>query len=69
MAHWKDKCCPRCGGDLFMDMEESDWFAQCLQCGFAKNNIPLYEVTMTLPVGRPLRTSLHARDLKYARAS
>ncbi|MEE9399939.1 MAG: hypothetical protein V3V23_06690 [Dehalococcoidales bacterium] len=34
MAIWKFKSCPRCGGDIFIDRELGDWYAQCLQCGY-----------------------------------
>ena len=30
MATWRLKGCPRCGGDVIVDRDES----QCLQCGF-----------------------------------
>ncbi len=30
MATWRLKGCPRCGGDVILDRDES----QCLQCGF-----------------------------------
>ncbi len=65
MANWKLKCCTRCGGDVFMDTEEGDWFAHCLQCGYTgdkKNHNP---AELDLPVGRPMRTA--RRELKPAR--
>ena len=31
-ANQKD--CPRCGGNLFLDQEEYDWYLYCLQCGY-----------------------------------
>jgi ribosomal protein S27AE len=34
MPRWKLKDCPRCGGDLFMDVEEDGWLGHCLQCGY-----------------------------------
>jgi hypothetical protein len=51
-----------------MDTEESDWFAHCLQCGFTGDKKPLDEFKLTLPVGRPLRTPRHDRELKNARS-
>ncbi len=30
MATWRLKGCPKCGGDVILDRDES----QCLQCGF-----------------------------------
>ena len=34
MAIWKLKGCPRCGGDLYLDNDEYDWYETCLQCSF-----------------------------------
>jgi hypothetical protein len=34
MGIWKLKGCPRCGGDLFLESDEYDWFETCLQCSF-----------------------------------
>src|SRR5512138_2642622 len=31
---WKLKDCPRCGGDIFMDIDENGWLGHCLQCGY-----------------------------------
>ena len=68
MASWKLKCCPRCGGDVFMDTEESDWFAHCLQCGFNGNKKPLEAAELALPVGRPMRMSRHDREPKRSKS-
>lgn len=66
MANWKLRCCPRCGGDVFMDTEERDWFAHCLQCGFTAINKPIEPTELALPDGHPLRTSRHGRESKDA---
>lgn len=34
MVTWKVKSCPRCSGDLFLDIEEQTWLEHCLQCGY-----------------------------------
>ncbi len=34
MPRWKLKDCPRCGGDVFMDIDEGGWLGHCLQCGY-----------------------------------
>jgi len=35
MKVWKLKSCPRCGGDIFLDMdEEHRWYEMCLQCSY-----------------------------------
>ena len=31
---WRVKCCPRCGGDLFIDRDFDGWHEQCLQCAY-----------------------------------
>lgn len=36
MVMWKIKSCPRCGGDLFLDIEEQTWLEHCLQCGYIR---------------------------------
>jgi ribosomal protein S27AE len=34
MVMWKQKGCPKCGGDMFLDIDEDIWFDHCLQCGY-----------------------------------
>jgi len=34
MVLWSFKCCPRCGGDIFIDRELNNWCQHCLQCGY-----------------------------------
>jgi ribosomal protein S27AE len=68
MANWKLKCCPRCGGDVFMDTDEGDWFAHCLQCGYTGDKKPISESELKMAVGRPLRTGRHTRVLRPAGA-
>ncbi len=36
MVMWKVKSCPRCGGDLFFDIDEQAWLEHCLQCGYTR---------------------------------
>ncbi len=44
---WKLKSCPRCGGDIFLDRDEDNWWCeQCLQCSYVhelKNVTGFYE--------------------------
>ncbi|HAS05089.1 MAG TPA: hypothetical protein DCR71_04995 [Dehalococcoidia bacterium] len=37
MVMWKAKKCPKCGGDMYIDVDENIWFDHCLQCGYMKN--------------------------------
>ncbi len=34
MTIWKSKSCPRCGGDMFLEVGDK-WYEHCLQCGYA----------------------------------
>lgn len=34
MVTWKIKSCPRCGGDMFLDMDRDKYLDHCLQCGY-----------------------------------
>lgn len=33
---WKLKSCPKCGGDIFVDLDEQGWFEKCLQCSLTR---------------------------------
>lgn len=40
--HWRLKGCPRCGGDVAIyNDEHGTWIANCLQCGFTRELVPL----------------------------
>jgi ribosomal protein S27AE len=39
MSKWKAKCCPRCGGDIFLDIDEYSWVDHCLQCGYVRTRV------------------------------
>ncbi len=34
MTIWKSKSCPRCGGDMFLEVGDQ-CYEDCLQCGYA----------------------------------
>ena len=38
MVTWKIKNCPRCGGDMYIDLELDGWYEQCLQCGYVHDS-------------------------------
>ena len=31
---WKLSKCPRCGGNIFLDIDIDGWFEECLQCSY-----------------------------------
>jgi len=37
MPKWKANACPKCGGDVFLDIDEQSWFDHCLQCGYMRS--------------------------------
>ena len=37
MAVWKLKSCPRCNGDLFIQLETDGWWEECLSCGYQRD--------------------------------
>lgn len=36
MVMWRTKSCPRCGGDIFIDVEDNTLFDHCLQCSYMR---------------------------------
>jgi hypothetical protein len=36
--------CPKCGGNMFLDMDSFGWYEQCLQCGFSSHLGQLVEL-------------------------
>jgi hypothetical protein len=49
---WRFKCCPKCGGDVFVDYDINGWYEECLQCGYLHD----------------LKTILQVREEKLAKA-
>ncbi len=33
---WRSKNCPKCGGDIFIEMDciDGEWYEYCLQCSY-----------------------------------
>ena len=71
-VRWLLKSCPKCGGDLYYDMERDGEYMQCLQCGYESDtpgkiqeavqsaNPGVSQITVT--VGRvPLEASITHR--------
>ena len=77
MIHWRLEGCPRCGGDVLVDGDES----QCLQCGFEREEAtepppvqaqprprPRIATGRLAPIGRPSEKAEHAsRDAEIRR--
>jgi DNA-directed RNA polymerase subunit M/transcription elongation factor TFIIS len=36
MVMWKARKCPKCNGDMYVDVDEDTWFDHCLQCGYMR---------------------------------
>ncbi len=36
MVVWRMRNCPRCGGDIFLDIDGATYYDHCLQCGYAR---------------------------------
>ena len=44
-SDWKGKLregftrqrCPRCGGNIYLERDGSDWYEHCLQCGYTSD--------------------------------
>ncbi len=67
MPRWKLKDCPRCSGDIFMDIDENGWLGHCLQCGYMGKGpsiapevaAPETVVALNAEIGRELARPLH----------
>lgn len=33
-SKWGLRACPKCGGDVFLEMDEGETLGHCLQCGY-----------------------------------
>jgi hypothetical protein len=41
--------CPKCGGNLYLDRDYNGWYEECLQCGFIKDLVLVYEPKKKIP--------------------
>lgn len=39
----RNRRCPKCGGNLYMDQDYHGWYEQCLQCSYMKDLVVVYE--------------------------
>ena len=51
---WRLKCCPRCGGDMFIGKDDR-WFQQCIQCSSRAELKVLEDLKK-----RPVKAKVHA---------
>jgi len=51
MVRWRVKGCPRCGGDMYLEIEVGGWSWDCLLCGF-REEIDRSEFYEKVPVKR-----------------
>lgn len=38
------KSCPRCKGDVLVDLDHHGWYEECLQCGYQRDLKDIIEV-------------------------
>jgi hypothetical protein len=41
--------CPKCRGNLYLDRDFNGWYEECLQCGFIKDLVVVYEHKKQMP--------------------
>lgn len=46
----RERRCPKCGGNLYMDKDYHGWYEQCLQCSYMKDLEVVYEKNKVLLV-------------------
>jgi len=46
----KNRRCPKCGGNLYIDKDHHGWYEECLQCSYMKDLEAVYEVKKPAPV-------------------
>ena len=39
----KDRRCPKCGGNLYIDRDWQGWYEQCLQCAYMRDFEVVYK--------------------------
>jgi len=45
----KNRRCPKCGGNLYIDKDYHGWYEECLQCSYMKDLEAVYEVKKPVP--------------------
>ncbi len=50
--------CPKCGGNVYLDVDEQDWYEQCLQCSYTRFLDKIADAKVTVNSKRtPLTTA------------
>jgi len=57
---WKLKGCPKCGGDVFLEKDPSGWYERCLQCGYNRDMVVVFEAKQQ-PAGKKKEPVLQRR--------
>lgn len=39
----KERRCPKCGGNLYIDKDYHGWYEECLQCAYINDLAEVYE--------------------------
>ena len=58
MIKWKDKDCPRCKGNVYLEKDTYGWYEQCLQCGYSRDLDTLY-VEELIASQKDIKNKLH----------
>jgi DNA-directed RNA polymerase subunit M/transcription elongation factor TFIIS len=45
----RNRRCPKCGGNLYMDRDYHGWYEQCLQCSYMKDLKVIYQRQAATP--------------------
>ncbi len=68
MGIWRLKSCPRCRGDIFIELDaEKRWYEQCLQCGYSNELKDIAEFREQL--GERKRKPVLAGETQHGRYS
>jgi len=67
MMKWKNKACPRCKGDVYLEKDMYGWYEQCLQCGYSRDLDTMY-VENIIASQQDLKKRLHPSYISIKRS-